>query len=617
MLTQQRRLSINFGVILAALLLIAGCDPANDSSDPAAPPSGSPILGEYGDAPDGGPTGYPEEFPQVGNFPTLFSSNGARVVNTDEAWLGESASAETDANDPLDPDGPPNLTNTDSDDGLTDFFISLVAIPAPTTMTVNVSAPSGSEGGNYYLNALIDLNMDGEWGGRGINGELEWVVQNMVVQVVPGVTTPYTPPAFAYSNGNLLPDGAYMRLALTKEKVPSNWDGTGEFSSGEIEDHVIWLPEFDDDDGDPGKTEPPPVLRVDCNGPYRPGQLVTCVITNRRPVAGTFTYALRHLGPGTVGVPIATCNPPPPGGPLAIGANGVVVITCNSRPGKAPDNWRLIARVVDPMAVVVAGGIHLGHSDVSISDYAFEGDPKPLNVYVGRVAGSYTHFSGYSRINIDFVVYGNDPIPMGDATVTMQMTRPDGSSESLTTVTAPDGSGRLEFDIYVYGDYTVEIVSIEGENMIYSPEMNVASELEVVVTGAASVPVGPEGIPDAALSYEINAFVAAFNTAFAEGDVAALHGLLNPDVFDRYGETACTSYLESVIGTPIQVEVVKVLSFGTWDWDMDDLVTTMDNVYTILVNVTVQGQTGQQEIHYGQLENGTLSWFTDCGDPLP
>ena len=75
------------------------------------------------------------------------------------------------------------------------------------------------------MNAIIDLNMDGEWGGQGVNGELEWVVQNEPVQVVPGQTTEFTPPAFAFSNGNLLPDGAYMRLALTKEMVPANWDG--------------------------------------------------------------------------------------------------------------------------------------------------------------------------------------------------------------------------------------------------------------------------------------------------------------------------------------------------------------------------------------------------------
>ena len=65
------------------------------------------------------------------------------------------------------------------------------------------------------------------------------------------------------------------------------------------------------------------------------------------------------------------------------------------------------------------------------------------------------------------------------------------------------------------------------------------------------------------------------------------------------------------------VEAIKVLSFGSWEWGIDDLQTEMDNVYSILVKVTVQGASSEQDIHYAQLENGKLTWFTDCGDPLP
>ncbi len=221
--------------------LLVSCNLPGGGAPVTPPPSADP-AGDYGDAPDGGPTGYHALFAQTGQFPTQFSSDGARTLNVDEAYLGSSASAEEGASDPTDPDGLPNLTNTDSDDGLTDFFITLTSIPPPTTLSVDVSAPEGSPGGTFYLNAIIDLNMDGEWGGQGVNGELEWVVQNQPVQVTPGSTTPFTSPPFGFGNGNLLPDGAFMRIALTKEMVPANWDGTGEFSSGEIEDHFIQLP---------------------------------------------------------------------------------------------------------------------------------------------------------------------------------------------------------------------------------------------------------------------------------------------------------------------------------------------------------------------------------------
>jgi hypothetical protein len=105
------RLSIA-GILLLALL--ASCSPQGSGNTPGAPPTGSAPSADYGDAPDGGPTGYPDLFAQTGNFPSLFSSDGARTLNVDEAVLGETASAEVDANDPADPDGTQNLTNTDS-----------------------------------------------------------------------------------------------------------------------------------------------------------------------------------------------------------------------------------------------------------------------------------------------------------------------------------------------------------------------------------------------------------------------------------------------------------------------------------------------------------------------
>ncbi|MBW8009620.1 MAG: hypothetical protein FVQ83_00065 [Chloroflexi bacterium] len=587
-----------------------------------APPAGSAPTADYGDAPDSGPTNYPEPFAQTGNFPSLFSSDGARTLNIDEARLGQTASAELDADDPADPDGVQNLTNEDNDDGLVDFFILLTAIPPPTTMTVEVSAPEGSSGGTFYLNAIIDLNMDGEWGGRGANGELEWVVQNQPVQVTPGVTTPFTPPAFAFSNGNLLPDGAFMRLALTKEMVPPNWDGTGEFSAGEIEDHFIKLPEFGDDDDEEngGKTEGIPILSVNCGGPYKPGEIVTCNVFNAKLVAGFFTYTLRHTGPGTVGVPIATCTTPGgerPGGPVAIGPGVGVPITCNSTPGDAPDTWRLIARVKDPMAVVVVGGIHLGHSDISISEFGFEPPPKLMNTYVGAFRGSYIHYSGYSMVIVDFAIYADDPVPIEGASVTLQMTHPDGTTETQTVITGPGGAASAGFTIYVYGNYIVSVVNIEGEHIIYAPDMNVATSLEVDVGAGESIPVGPESTLVVQASYDILDFVERFNAAFAAGDVAALIELLHPAVIERYGADACEAYIPGVIENTIQVEVLRVSGFGLWDWELDEVSTSLDNIYTVLVNFTVQGQTTEQVVHYGQLEDGLLAWFTDCGDPLP
>ena len=142
------------------------------------------------------------------------------------------------------------------------------------------------------------------------------------------------------------------------------------------------------------------ILEVDCNGPYRPGEMVTCIVRNKSKFGGRFTYTLRHLGPGRVDVPISSCKPDPAGGPHQIAARGEFVITCNSKPGldpDTPDNWQMIARTVDPTAVVVHGGIILGHSEESTADYGFDGNSKPMEVFLGRVAGSYFHKSGFSE----------------------------------------------------------------------------------------------------------------------------------------------------------------------------------------------------------------------------
>lgn len=605
-----RSMMILFTIILVGLL--AACNAPVPGGGPAPP--GSPPAADYGDAPDGGDTDYPEPFVQQAQFPTLFASNGARTLRVDEATLGPTASQEVDASDPADPDGMPNLTNSDSDDGLVDFFITLTAIPPPTTLSVDVVGPPGSPGGTFYINAVIDLNMDGEWGGRGANGELEWVVQNQPVQVSAGNTTSFTSPPFGFSNGNLLPEGAYMRIALTKDTVPGNWDGTGEFSSGEIEDHIILPPEID------GKETP--VLSVDCNGPYQPGAVVTCLVTNLVAAAGNFTYTLAKVSGGTVNVPLATCNPGAPGGgPVAIGPNQTIGIACTSTPGTTPTTWRFTARVQDPPAVVVEGGIRLGHSEESSADFDFEGEAKTWNVYLLGFQGFYQHFSGYSMVLADVTVAGDDPVPMENASVTLQITRPDGSTETQTTTTGSDGKGRVEFTIYVYGTYTVEVLGIEGENMEYAPDMNAIDSLEVDVGPGESTPVGVEAEFEEEAETptegpDVGAFLEAFNADFASGDVQALFESLHPAVIERYGAESCQAFLEQVIEAPAQLELLQVEALDSWNWERDERSTTIPDAYAVQVRITVQGETSQQEVHFALREDGTLGWFTDCGEAI-
>jgi hypothetical protein len=575
----------------------------------ATPPDPAP-AGDYGDAPEGGPTNYASLFAQIGQFPTLFSSDGARTLIVDEAYLGSAASSEAGANDPADPDGVPNLTNADSDDGIVDFFITLTSIPPPTTLTVEVTAPGGSPGGTYYLNAIIDLNMDGEWGGQGANGELEWVVQNQAVQVTPGATTPFTSPPFGFANGNLLPDGAFMRIALTKEMVPANWDGTGEFSSGEIEDHFIELPKKE------GKRLP--ILTVDCNGPYAPGAPVTCIVTNSGG-AGTFTYSLRRIGAGGVNVPLPTCRTGPgetPGGPVSIdvGPPGAgpgpnpVTITCQSTPGEAPDTWKLTTQVVDPPAVVVDGGVQAGASAESEADFDFEGEPKVMHAYTNYSLGNWIHYSGISHIWYQFHIVYDDPIPVPNATVNVTMTNEGGQTQSGTSITGPDGIAAGWFTISSYDTYTITVDNIEGENIIYDPSLN---EMEPLV-----FEVGPEeGELPVVSEPMLEAFVEGIAIAVRDKETDWLIEILDPAVYDRYGYPACQTYIEGLDDSTFSIRMIEFTGPEPWQWVRDDQSTDIDRAYTIMANVTSQGETTLQELHVSIDMFGLLYWFTDCGGP--
>ena len=115
---------------------------SSGSSSTGGSSSGTtPPLADYGDAPDGGPTGYPAPFSQTATFPSLLVSNGASIVDISAASLGATITEETDA----------SVINDDIDDGVIGFATVLTSIPPPTTMTVNVT-------GTDALKMLLSLS---------------------------------------------------------------------------------------------------------------------------------------------------------------------------------------------------------------------------------------------------------------------------------------------------------------------------------------------------------------------------------------------------------------------------------------------------------------------------
>ena len=195
--------------------------------------TGAPIA-DYGDAPDGLPAGYTGPFEGViGHFPTLYANQGAHALETpweEAAFLGNHISWEADACDPNDPDGTPNLIWNDFNDG--------VKIDPPATLvfkvTIGVEAPEIT----WYINVLIDLDRSGAW-----DREEEWVIKNLPVEVAPGGSREISqelPSSVVEALTEYL-SSAWMRVALTPSPIDETvpWDGSGEFSSGEIEDYPV------------------------------------------------------------------------------------------------------------------------------------------------------------------------------------------------------------------------------------------------------------------------------------------------------------------------------------------------------------------------------------------
>jgi hypothetical protein len=404
-----------------------------------------------------------------------------------------------------------------------------------------------------------------------------------------------------------------MRVALTKEMVPSNWDGKGEFSAGEIEDHFIQLPMKE------GKRLP--ILTVDCNGPYKPGAMVTCTVTNSGG-AGTFTYSLRRIGTGSVNVPLPTCKTgggEPPGGPVKIndgpppgaGADpNPVTITCMSTPGVAPDTWKLTAKVKDPPAVIVDGGIQAGASAESESIFYFEGLAKIVQAFTNIMGGNWIHYSGVSHIWWWAHIVYDDPVPLPDATVTVTTTGEGGFSQTDTVVTGPDGIAAGWLTIYSYDTYTVSIDNIEGENIAYDPSLNTGEPLVLEV--------GPEeGIPPEVSGAMLEAFVEGVASAVRDKNTTFLFERLDPAVLTRYGQPACQAYLEGLDDPTFSVRMVDYSGPAPWDFVRDDISTPIPRAYSIAANVTSMGETSAMDLHISIDDFGLLYWLTDCGGSTP
>jgi hypothetical protein len=330
--------------------------------------SASPAGPDYGDAPDGAPTGYPDGFADTGSFPSLNSSGGAVALDTTQALLGSTVTTEADS-----------IQSGDDDDGIVNFALPLTSIPPTAVMTVEVSGPDGSAGGTYWINVLVDLNLDGQWNGVVGTGLNEWAVINYPVSIAAGATTRVDLPAFNFAvpPGNGLPDGAWMRIALTDSPIApaaATWDGSGKFAAGEIEDHVILIPDLGDDPNEP-KSFIPTVSDLPQKVFFRNGERSVVFggrYSNIGTTAGTGGFDLDRINGGvqitrwTSNVFNQCRNNPQPDvtcTTVRMGARAFGRFEFEAVKGALPSPWAWRAYGIDPPAVILPHGVIVGFTE--------------------------------------------------------------------------------------------------------------------------------------------------------------------------------------------------------------------------------------------------------------
>ncbi len=169
---------------------------------------------DFGDAPDG---------KQGQEFPSLLSSNGARVKKTDDVWLGQTVTYEKDSK---------QVDSDEADDGVK---INANSCKQSTAYFFVRIRNLGKISGTAYLNLYADWNKDGRWSGSD-ECAAEWAVQNFPIDL--GKQTDEAAVYQTQFTAGKSIEEIWYRGTITLDQQ-MNESATGEFNSGEVED---WNP---------------------------------------------------------------------------------------------------------------------------------------------------------------------------------------------------------------------------------------------------------------------------------------------------------------------------------------------------------------------------------------
>ena len=123
-----------------------------------------------------------------------------------------------------------------------------------------------------------------------------------------------------------------------------------------------------------------------------------------------------------------------------------------------------------------------------------------------------------------------------------------------------------------------------------------------------------ESVSPPAPAESVRDFLASLAQAVRSKDQAFLLARLHPAVIALYGQQQCETFVSTLSDPTRAFRVRSVSALGQYNYNPDGTSTVVQDVYTVRVRVTANGQTAVTDVHLG-LVDGQIRWFTDCGTP--
>lgn len=148
-----------------------------------------------------------------------------------------------------------------------------------------------------------------------------------------------------------------------------------------------------------------------------------------------------------------------------------------------------------------------------------------------------------------------------------------------------------------------------------APTATASRSIEPSAAPPTATPVPPTATPVPPLGEaDVRTFIDALVAAVQAGDLDAKMGYLHPATLVRYGNLACATRLVGSNST-FDIEVLEVQAQAAWDYVTDGRTTSIPDAWAVTANQTQSGVTQAMTLHFAPW-NGTVRWFTDCGEPM-